>query len=513
MPSSSGVARGDFNGDGASDLAVGVPFEDVGSAVDAGAVNIIYGTVDGLKSAGNQFWSQSSAGVSGGSETGDQFGRSLASGDFNGDHISDLAIGVPGENLGDKADAGRVVVLYGSASGLATTKTQSLNSFPAAGENFGWSLAWGDFNGDNVGDLAVGAPNADVGGAVDAGQVAFYRGVLDDGLRFDFPLAEKSFETIFQFGFSETSDRFGETLAAGDFDGDDISDLAIGVPHENLGGFGDIFNAGQVYIVHGSTSGILISGSDRDRLQQSIGDRSSDEREDTFGWSLVAADFSGDGFDDLAVGVPGEDLGGGSDSTGPLEGSRRVDAGMIMVYPGSRSGLQRNLRFCFSQDSGGVPGADEDGDQFGYTLAAGDFNGDGLRDLAIGAPFEDVITSTGANVQNAGAVFVLPGEGIHCLTSTGSKIWHQAQGWGSGTAEAGDRFGMALASWNFGRGSQADLVIGVPFEELFTIPDVGMIHVLYGSSTGLTTTGNQFWHQGNLTGTVESDDRFGSALY
>src|SRR5262249_39123758 len=66
--SSSGIAKGDFNGDGFGDLAIGVPFEDTGGAVDAGAVIVIYGSASGLTTTdltrpASQFWSQNSPGV------------------------------------------------------------------------------------------------------------------------------------------------------------------------------------------------------------------------------------------------------------------------------------------------------------------------------------------------------------------------------------------------------------------------------------------------------------------
>ena len=97
---SSGEIYGDFNSDGYDDLAIGVPQEDIGSITDAGGVNVIYGSSSGLIASfsgtaqrADQFWSQNSADVLDSSEVEDGFGSSLASGDFNGDGIDDLAIG------------------------------------------------------------------------------------------------------------------------------------------------------------------------------------------------------------------------------------------------------------------------------------------------------------------------------------------------------------------------------------------------------------------------------------
>ena len=114
----SGVARGDFNGDGIGDLAVGVPDENVNGAIDAGAVNVIYGSSDGLTATGNQFFTQDSPGMPGVTENFDRFGLTLASGEFNGDSYSDLAIGVPHEDIGSSLGEGLVQILHGSDTGL-----------------------------------------------------------------------------------------------------------------------------------------------------------------------------------------------------------------------------------------------------------------------------------------------------------------------------------------------------------------------------------------------------------
>ena len=117
------IAAGDFNKDGADDLAIGVFREglQIGfeNRIETGAVNVIYGSLgSGLTATGNQVWHQDSPGILGVAETSDFSGEKVAAGDFNKDGADDLAIGVSHEDLQIGSEniinTGAVNVIYGS---------------------------------------------------------------------------------------------------------------------------------------------------------------------------------------------------------------------------------------------------------------------------------------------------------------------------------------------------------------------------------------------------------------
>jgi hypothetical protein len=501
----------DFNGDGFPDVAVGVPSEDLGTIADAGAVQVLYGSNGGLQATNpdDQFWNQDSVGVRGVAQSGDAFGGAVAAGDFNDDGFTDLAIGIPFEDVGVVVDGGAVEVLYGSSNGLQATSpddqywnqdSAGVKGSAETADQFGTALATGDFDSNGFADLAIGSPFDEPGGITDAGEVSLLYGTAG-GLQATAPddqLWHQNSSGVIDT--AEVGDEFGSSLAIGDFNEDGFDDLSIGVALEDVAAISD---AGAVNVLYGSGGGLQASSPDDQFWNQdsaSVGDTA--EENDQLGRAVFGGDFNNDGFDDLAIGVPLEDVG------------VVVDAGAAVVLYGTGGGLQAispDDQF-WSQDSVNVQDSSETSDQFGSSLAVGDFNADGFDDLGAGVAREDVGTKV-----DAGATSVLYGSsaGIQA-DAPDDQFWAQDSVDVLEFSEVGDQFGSAVAAGDFNGDSFSDLAFGVPLENLGGFADAGGVSVLYGSSLGIQATApnDQFWNQNapNVADDVEAGDRFGAAL-
>lgn len=410
------VATGDFDCDGKDDLALGAPGEDLQGLADAGAVSVSFG---GRKDVNNRavLLYQGKWGLPGPLEAGDLTGSALAVGDFNADGCDDLAIGVPGEDITSLVNTGAVIVVYGAETGFGSASISEpllyqdggLAGFTESSDFVGAALAAGDYNCDGHDDLAIGVPGESIDGKNNAGAISLIFGGAD-GLVHD-PVTLYQSEGI--AGNLESGDRVGTALAAGDFDNDGCDDLAVGAPREDLAGGND---AGAVSVSFGSPDG-LVMGTVHFQSEGGLGQ--TIEADDNVGASLAAVDFNCDNIDDLAVGAPGESLRG------------IANAGWAGIMAGSPSGLQTSLASLF-QTGGGLPGKDETGDALGTTLAAGDTNGDGCGDLAIGVPGEGI----GSRAE-AGRVIVVLGS---TNGPNGAKTWYQSKNL-PGSSESGDLLG------------------------------------------------------------------------
>ncbi len=255
-----GASR-DFNGDGFDDLAIGIPEEQIDGEDACGAVQVFYGSADGVTTVDDQFWHQNRNNIRGACEVDDVFGQAIAWGDFDDDGFDDLAIGIPNEDVNGVGDAGAVAVLYGSPSGLRSDGNQlwsqdssGIRDDPEQGDAFGARLATGDFNGDGFDDLAIGVLEESIDGVNDAGALHVIFGTSNG-------LDEAGDQFLHQNTLgveddAEDLDFFATSLAAGDFDRDGRDDLAVGVQREDIGAIAD---GGAMHVFYGSNNGLKVS--------------------------------------------------------------------------------------------------------------------------------------------------------------------------------------------------------------------------------------------------------------
>lgn len=427
------VAVGDFNHDGYDDLAIGVSREDIGTRANAGIINIVYGSPDGLTRDANHSLSLSYAGGGSWLRPDNRLGSSLTVGDFNGDGVDDLAAGFTGNAYGTGYydSRGGVALFFGRVD-LGLTDRERIHNYVAIESVtitnpqptwFGSVLTSGDFNDDGIDDLAVGAANASVGGVSGAGQVYVAFGVRDWRAR-----RTATFSIRLEPEHKTRYGRFGSSLVAANFNGDDRDELAVGIPRSDISGK----KAGAVSVVN-FVGGWSTIQAPYYQSQNNIPGIS--QKNDEFGESLTAADFDQDGYADLAIGIPGKSyIGWLFDVTW---------RGEAVVLRGAQSNLFNAQ--LWHQDKPGVEGVRERGDRFGDTLSSGDFNGDGYPDLAVGAPLEDI-----GDISAAGTVQFIWGHptAVTTVSLPGQQAFREDSfsGPGFGPAEMSDEsfFGSRL---------------------------------------------------------------------
>lgn len=423
--------QADFNHDGYADIVASAPGGTVDGKAKAGYVTVVYGSASGAATGKHQVISRATAGVPGDASENGRFGDRTVARDLDGDGISDLVV----------TGGGDPVVLWGSTDGKG-----GAGSLPDIG---GHNLTAGDFDGDGHQDL-VADSNGD-GESDSSGLHVMYGPFTRDGA----PARTADILTDHLF--------LSEDLVSGDLDGDGRDDLV------SMHAFEEMSESSELW--KGGADGLATKSTELpDAAAATIGD------------------VDKDGYGDLIYRpVPGgvvEDL--------------PYDEGTVKVAYGSANGPGTRTT-TITQDTAGVPGVGEEGDQFGYSLSAGDVNGDGYADVAVGVPYEDLTSASGAALKDAGSVVLLKG-GKGGLTGTGAQSFTQDTAGVPGVAEAGDRFGEAVSLLDTNKDGKADLAAGAPGEDGTSLKDTGAVWSLLGSGSGVTTTGAVSYGPGAIGG-------------
>ncbi|WP_316744445.1 FG-GAP repeat protein [Streptomyces sp. MK7] len=474
----------DFNGDGIPDLTVGLPGNTVSGAARAGSVVIANGTSTGPASTAVRI-DQASPGVPGDPETDDSFGQSVASCDFDNNGYADLAVSSPLEAIGTTEGAGMLTVHYGSSGGIYNSTTESFDedtaNYPgtvAKDEIFAYSLATGDVNGDGYCDLAVGQPLDNAGGQPNAGTIKIMFGTPTGLNAADTIEIDQSTQNV--PGGPEAEDRFGEQLAVADVNGDGVGDLISATIGEQIPGSSD---RGSLHIMYGPIkNGVPASGGYVDAGNVTdIGE--------FVGSALTVGHFNDDAYADVAVGVSDEEV------------SDKGAAGRFAVFYGSAQGLSATSRVkLFDQDSPGISGGPETEDYFAASLAAGDFDGDGVDDLVVGMRSEAV-----GSAKGAGASMILFGNATGGLTTKGAMWIDQDTAGVPGTVAEGDHFGWTVGALDTDGNGRVEPLIGAPGNAAGTVTVLKVKPGTLESATALA--------EGDLGFSAGSDgDAFGIAL-
>lgn len=444
------VAFGDLDGDGFRDIITGsIGVDGAGETVpNSGAVDIVWGDTRVNLGVSKDLLTQSDIRIEG-ADTGDQVGVFVVSGDFDGDGLADLAMAAAlGDGPGNiRPDCGDVYVYYGRNRaawvGINSVSQRDVIIYGAeAGDNSGISLAVGDIDADGIDDLLIGGSGMDgpANGRAGAGGLhVWWGGPRPEGGAVDLG-------SIVLIDGADAGDLTGRSVASGDLDADGFDEIIVGVP--NGSGPGNArAQGGEVRVLWGRSRAAL--GQYVDLLTGTDFQAWGKENGDVAGTWVNAADYDGDGFEDLMVGAP----------LGDAAANARVNCGEVyLLYGQNRAGWGASYDFDLGIVGVGKAWIGEGaGDLLGNALTGGDVDGDGKEELALAAPQADGLAN---GRLSSGEVYVYFGSLRFAVADTvtvGPVSDIRILG-----ADAGDRTGTIMDMGDLDNDGKLELAMGGP---------------------------------------------------